>query len=328
MSEVKQANQGTVTSIAGTDLVMCHVGGSYHPISFDNLMKAVRGGIQIGGRNLIKNSAEITIPKSANLSNFKFLPLTIGVKKGDKITISCETIEILEGSNCSTFSALIRKDAAHNWDGLGAEGSLSVQNKKVTLTVNQDYDNPHLLLYSGPDSNSSNRSVKFFNVKVERGNIASDWTPAPEDIASGLWGGVIGYLPITYSMAEKGGAHECQHQDSQTGVVLVVSPRGIHDSDCSHSVSRGTDGTWQCTEHRRRSSTRNIHYAFIYQRDIPTRNLQLWQTNCFAQKSRNSLSDRYRGSRRDGIPNLLQRELERLANAVLVELAYGKEVAV
>lgn len=42
MSDTKPANQGAVTSIGDTDLVMCVVNGSYHPISFANFMKAVK----------------------------------------------------------------------------------------------------------------------------------------------------------------------------------------------------------------------------------------------------------------------------------------------
>ena len=54
MSKTKKANEGVVAAIGDTDLVMvCASGGGLKPISFANLMAAVRGKIQIGGRNLL-----------------------------------------------------------------------------------------------------------------------------------------------------------------------------------------------------------------------------------------------------------------------------------
>ena len=57
MSKAKNLNEGIVTSLADTDLVVAaDNGGSLKPISMTNLMQLIRDNIKIGGRNLLKNT--------------------------------------------------------------------------------------------------------------------------------------------------------------------------------------------------------------------------------------------------------------------------------
>lgn len=197
MSETKNAHDGVVTSIADTDLVMV-VGpqGGLHPVSFANLMKAVRGGIQIGGRNLLLN--EFTFPgggasvvngkivMSQNKDNYFAIKLSpsADLKVGEIYTISfdCDGMKagnswLMEGvSSASTFR-------------------ISLQNgrNKATFVMNQSQIDriPGAFMFDDDTRSfpAGFSAVTLSNFKLERGNIATDCTPAPEDIASGLWGG-------------------------------------------------------------------------------------------------------------------------------------------
>ena len=53
--------------------------------------------------------------------------------------------------------------------------------KTATAVVSADCDNAKIILYTGISGSTANKSIKVTNLKLERGNIASDWTPAPED---------------------------------------------------------------------------------------------------------------------------------------------------
>lgn len=201
MSETKNAHDGVVTSIADPDLVMV-VGpqGGLHPISFANLMKAVRGKIQIGGRNLALNSAQ--------------------EKSGSYLVTNVNLSEPWENGKeyIMTFRGSIGEGKVpyfQIWDGRGS-ASMFVCSKKadgiyqgVFKPVNLNYtetERSTLRIYVQPSTVTSINTIS--KIKFERGNIATDYTPAPEDIASGLWGGVNYFASINYAILQKGGLRD------------------------------------------------------------------------------------------------------------------------
>lgn len=216
MSDVKKAKDGAVSSIAGNDLVMICVNGKYHPISFDNLMAAVKGGIQIGGRNLVTGSANgqgwsiapsdgvYAIKASTSSETFLYgpkLPIEVGktyvVSFMAKATGNLSSCDIyLSSSYGGPNGSIYTIDS--EWKRYYKVIPVNVSN---TLTGKFRIDNN-----GSTDGQPSTLWVK--DIKVEEGNVPTAWSPAPEDIASGSWGGVIGLLPITYNSEEKGGAHE------------------------------------------------------------------------------------------------------------------------
>lgn len=212
MSDTKPANQGAVTSIGDTDLVMCHVGGAYHPISFANLMKAVCSGIQIGGRNLLKNTSEALL--NVMLGPYSWVSLETSVshlnlKDGEQFVFSAyventSTCYISLGFELRTNDSN-RITYASKTLNPGESGRLI-----VTGTMLTKYK-----FYRYRINNRSDRSGEYVKIgacKLERGTISTDWTPAPEDIASGAWGGVNQRITISYNLdaldTRKGGAHE------------------------------------------------------------------------------------------------------------------------
>ena len=68
MSNAKKLNEGTVTSLADTDLIVAaDNGGSLRPISVTNLMQLIRDNIKIGGRNLLKTPKALTVLSNRQL---------------------------------------------------------------------------------------------------------------------------------------------------------------------------------------------------------------------------------------------------------------------
>lgn len=143
----------------------------------ERFMELLRASIQIGGRNLIKNSEQFQI--GANDGNYHYVIIGRGikVKAGDLFTASFGSVT-LNGSESQNFQvALYDMDNALTI----ARFTLGPDAKAATAEASADCDNAQILLYAGMSGHTADKSIEVTNLKLERGNIASDWTPAPED---------------------------------------------------------------------------------------------------------------------------------------------------
>lgn len=185
MSETKKAHEGVVTSIADTDLVMV-VGpnGGLHPISFADLAKLVRNTIQIGGRNLIKGTSSLIANNSTAIYiGHKITKPISELKKEKALTFSCKYRKTGNPTGNIYIGAIIVSSyydhKVISVDSLSENGVIS-----ITFTSSLSYPNGGLNLYA-----SSQSGLELYDFQLERGNVATDWSPAPEDIADGTWGG-------------------------------------------------------------------------------------------------------------------------------------------
>lgn len=133
-------------------------------------------GIKIGGRNLILNSKEIIVTPSTGIYNYKTI---YTFKEVGTYTFSAD-FEIYTGSSGTQGSAFVY-DFANNKPLFSLIASSS---ERKTLTFNLTVASPsiQLILYAGLSGSTSGVGAKWKNVKLEKGNKATDWTPAPEDI--------------------------------------------------------------------------------------------------------------------------------------------------
>ena len=213
--DVVKANEGVVSSIGDTDLVMvCASGGSLKPISFENLMKAVRGEIKIGGRNYAALSTATLMNATVEGSVLKQVVADTRPNFQLQVTV---------------FDSAHKQTALYN-KTIPQDGryfvSVNVPDGTAILYVKhngqaRDFGVRFAFPYSGQfliglTIKASSSLYEISDIMVERADVASDWTPAPEDIASGAWG-VIGLFPITYNSVEKGGAHESRYEDLNCG---------------------------------------------------------------------------------------------------------------
>lgn len=131
--------------------------------------------IEIGGRNLILNSKEIEI--AATTGNYNYRNVYVFKETGE-YTFSAE-LE-LSGTSKTQATALVYNN--------GNSGRLhkftfdTQARKSVTFKLNIANPNIWLLLYAGISGTTAGVGAKWKNVKLEKGNKATDWTPAPEDV--------------------------------------------------------------------------------------------------------------------------------------------------
>lgn len=131
--------------------------------------------IEIGGRNLILNSKEIEI--AATTGNYNYRNVYVFKETGE-YTFSAE-LE-LSGTSKTQATALVYNNG--NSSRLHEFTFDTQARKSVTFKLNIANPNIWLLLYAGIAGTTAGVGAKWKNVKLEKGNKATDWTPAPEDV--------------------------------------------------------------------------------------------------------------------------------------------------
>lgn len=172
MSEaIKLSDFPLQTSLADTDSIIL----DGHRITAASFLAAVRSSIKVGGRNLMKNTKGGHGPVESSATDYGWWQLTESCIVGQTYTISFECDEDVSGialdlrySTFSYFQYAVRKAGINRYF---ATGVWRQQNASAFT----------LGFWAG------NKTLK--NIKLERGNIPTDWSPAPEDLLSGLGGG-------------------------------------------------------------------------------------------------------------------------------------------
>lgn len=148
------------------------------------LTKAV-DDINIGGRNLILDSAgpiNTTAPADYDYQYLTFIPTVLPLSDGNPYTISAD-VEVLAGDVTAISCKLYN-------DTLGTQYA-EVKPEIVDGHIEGTFDSVNgyasrLLLYAGIAGSTAGNSVTFSNIKFEKGNKATDWTAAPEDVNAAI----------------------------------------------------------------------------------------------------------------------------------------------
>lgn len=151
--------------------------------------------LQIGNRNYARNTANLkTYTLSTGAGSLGYP--TTGLKKGDVITVSFEIdinipswtsgIKMLQFDNYYGYMSFYNFPSGDNKKGwLKRTAQLTINN--VWNTTNPATEvmtsNPYMRMDNISTELANGGYVKVRNLKVEKGNKATDWTPAPEDIA-------------------------------------------------------------------------------------------------------------------------------------------------
>ena len=162
--------------------------------------KSYTDAVEIGGRNLVTNSVNLS---DFTIESSNFMTRTIaddycivnrlvnannpsthyGIYKdilvtgGEKYTVSCTVKEI---------TGRMRLGLGHDtsmWTGLGV-WELSVG--RFSRTVTAPPGDTFIRIYIAGNDGVNGGSVTVSNIKFEKGNRATDWTPAPEDVDAGI----------------------------------------------------------------------------------------------------------------------------------------------
>ena len=143
-------------------------------------------GIVVGGRNLARNTSDEWV--SGNTSQWymrigDILDLsTLGLKTGDTITFG---VDINGGEQGAIARFTFYSNIPNEADKYALVGNRIKKNtigkSVVTYTLTAKNLFCELCLQNG-NTNVTTNAIKYKCVKLERGNKATDWTPAPEDV--------------------------------------------------------------------------------------------------------------------------------------------------
>lgn len=138
-----------------------------------NQLSAKLNNLSVGGRNLIRDSA--TQVQNSNYLMQSYLMTDNSLQEGEPVTV---TIWGDLGSDREAFWPF----NSNGWNWLGTMKKVSDGVYRLSTTWKRSQNNPsndRLLIYCGP--NSGRTASRIDRIKLERGTVATDWTPAPED---------------------------------------------------------------------------------------------------------------------------------------------------
>ena len=136
-------------------------------------LSASIGNLQIGGRNLIRDSA-VTVQNA----NYLIRAYTLSdntLQEGEPVVV---TILGDLGSDREAFWPF----NSNGWNWLGTMKKVSDGVYRLSATWQRSKNNPsndRLLIYCGP--NTGKTVSRIDRIKLERGTVGTDWLPAPED---------------------------------------------------------------------------------------------------------------------------------------------------
>ncbi len=129
--------------------------------------------LSVGGRNLIRDSA--TQVQNSNYLIQSYQMTDNSLQEGEPFTV---TIWGDLGSDREAFWPF----NSDSWNWLGTMKKVSDGVYQLSAIWQRSKNNPsndRLLIYCGP--NSGRTASRIDRIKLERGTVATDWTPAPED---------------------------------------------------------------------------------------------------------------------------------------------------
>lgn len=253
--------------------------------TIQQISQEVVNGVEVGGRNLVLNSAEertrtLTSDSFSSILLSRWLVSDFGIpylsEQGTVLTVSVE-YEIT-GNTSTTSSVTVLVDGTNSsnivnygskyYDEIKSGNVSGVFKRSFILNERQATNSPKRVNFR-VESVSTGTVIKAKRVKLELGNIATTWTPAPEDLETGISnatttaneanataqqaldvassaGGLVAYLNNDYQSipTDADGNYttfpECSSQ------ITVFFNSGDVSSQCTYTASAttGVTGSW------------------------------------------------------------------------------------
>ncbi|PTK52810.1 hypothetical protein BUZ61_14345, partial [Staphylococcus nepalensis] len=154
-----------------------------------NQINTAVNNVQVGGRNLLENSANIKKGINDTSNNYNQYWATLITSAHSKLQLG-ETITISFDVQMERGEILRVYDTLTNFDFMfGEKVFKNIGNKHQRLsftlplvTTTKTGTLVNLSLYN----NNNGDRFTIENIKIEKGNKATDWTPAPEDVKSDI----------------------------------------------------------------------------------------------------------------------------------------------
>ena len=133
------------------------------------------GNIQVGGKNLLRNSRQLITNNAYLIARYG---ITESIKEGEQVTL---TLKGQLGAGKTTFSAFNSNGFVllTTLEGKG-NGIYQSTFNWTLMGYGRTADNTTIDIYTPNDTVIVSSTIEW--IKLERGNKATDWSPAPEDI--------------------------------------------------------------------------------------------------------------------------------------------------
>ena len=140
---------------------------------------------QPDGSGTIKDCS-FSAPQNNNWCFYK-IPLNISFRENDVFTVSAfATLTGPKAADGLYKVTIFNQDTSVCYDPNADLVFLKAgQRSSKTIKVNADSDPnkpPMLLIYSGKAGSTAGNTIHVQDVKLERGSVATQWSPAPEDL--------------------------------------------------------------------------------------------------------------------------------------------------
>lgn len=220
----------SATAEGDAKVMLLSANGGFQPVTLDTLVSLVKGNIQIGGRNLLKGTAEpFSNPYPTGWSYQCVTP-----------TVAGKTYMLSFDIDWSKDVALPYMEIYFDTKVGGAIANRDMLSPKPTVRGHHEIlftptkENTLFAIYT----NNADADIRLSNVKLEEGNIATAWSPAFEDYQP--IGGGKSIFPICYTShpqsTEKGVRHERQN-NADDRIHTAFAP-----AECSDKARNG--GCW------------------------------------------------------------------------------------
>lgn len=148
--------------------------------------------LDVGGRNLVlRTGSSWRIPESGTASTQytfrKWAVQGLPFVSGEQITVSGNAV--FESGSATSLGIRFYDEPTTTSYTTEGQAPISDGRFKLTLTVSSvlaGKTDAYLLIYAGPFGSTSGNAVTISNLKLERGNVATDWSPAPEDVQGSI----------------------------------------------------------------------------------------------------------------------------------------------
>ena len=150
--------------------------------------KVFSNGRQVYGRNLLTGTSETE--SSGKSYHFAAYQISGGLQPGTTYTLSGWARVDQTAMDNQQHVFVCAYTNSWSWSvGLNIDGSLTAKYNTVTFTTpseEQQFSSRVLVYLSHPDGDNSKDPISgtgyISKFKLEKGNVATDWTPAPEDV--------------------------------------------------------------------------------------------------------------------------------------------------
>ena len=139
--------------------------------------------LQIGGRNILRNSKELQFALASSSNNYNYITYipTVPLSPNTDYVFSVEKSELLAGTATLFSVIVITKEYGAQRNAVKLNISNNKQFVKFT-TPSSTLSTDVVIIYNGVAGATGGNQLKISNFKLEQGNKATAWTPAPEDV--------------------------------------------------------------------------------------------------------------------------------------------------